>query len=363
MLKEVLWTISLSLFLFSCGKKATFRVEGELSNLEDKTLYAVFEGENVKSVDTVVCGKGNMFKFENNTPAYKVLTLYFNQKTKWITIYLEPKKLIKIKGDALYPELVEIEGGKVNDDLTAFKQGEKALLKEKGNILKNLKEANADIDGNNLLSKLTNVNHSLSEAAIKYIRQNPGELASAVLIQTYFSDPDDTRKMDELLALLSPEIKESAIVKEMEQFSAIVKRTSVGAEAPDFFVKDILSNDLTLSSFANRYLLLTFAAPWCDICKTENRYLKEIRKAFPKEKLEMLTITLDEDLPQVREMMKTDSITWKLVSDSAGYASMMIDLYGVGAIPRNFIIDNNRKIVLKTENGAEVQQMLEKLID
>lgn len=363
MLKEVLWTIGLSLFLFSCSEKATFRVEGELSNLKDKTLYAVFEGDNVKSVDTVVCEKDNLFKFENNNPAYKVLTLFFDQKTKWVTVYLQPKELIKITGDALYPELIEVEGGKVNDDLTSFKHSEKLLLKEKVDLQKRLKEDKSEVAGGDLLLKLTNVKHSLSEAAIKYIRQNPGELASAILLQTYFSDPDDTRKMDELMALLSPEIKESPVVKEMEQFTALVKRTAVGAEAPNFSVKDIFSNDLSLSSFSDQYLLLTFAAPWCDICKTENRYLKEIRKAFPKEKLEMLTITLDEDQPGVRAMMKTDSITWKLVSDSAGYASMMIDLYGVNAIPRNFIIDTSGKIVLKTESGAEAQQMLEKLID
>ena len=34
-----------------------YRIEGELSNLEDQTVYAVFEKDNYKVVDTVVCTK------------------------------------------------------------------------------------------------------------------------------------------------------------------------------------------------------------------------------------------------------------------------------------------------------------------
>lgn len=364
-IKQILYIACLSFCLFSCEKKATYRIEGELSNLEDSVLYAVFEGNNIKSIDTILCGENGTFKIEKDQPAsFDIVSLFFNNKTRWVTIYLEPKKLIKITGNVLYPESIHVSGGKTNDNLTTFKQGIKALLEEKEDLLKKQQEDDSlHIENGDPGVKLTNINHQIEEEAIKYIRKNPSELASAVLIQTYFSNPDDTRKMDELLALLSPQLKETSLSKELEQFSAIVKRTAIGAEAPDFSVKDVLGKELNLALFKDRYLLLSFAAPWCDICKTENVYLKEIRKIFPKEKLDMLTITLDEDQQGVRTNAKTDSISWHLVSDSAGYASMMIDTYGIGAIPKNFLIDNDGKIILKTENSAEVQQTLEKLIE
>lgn len=49
---------------------------------------------------------------------------------------------------------------------------------------------------------MADVNMRLGEEAIRYVKEHPDEETSVVLIQTFFSDPDDTRKMDELLALL-----------------------------------------------------------------------------------------------------------------------------------------------------------------
>lgn len=363
MVKKVLWICCLGLFLFSCGKKTTYRIEGELSNLEDKTLYAVFEGKNSKVVDTLLC-KDKKILFEENDSSLNIATIFLNQKTRWITVYLEPGVDVEISGDAMFPDLIDIKGGKLNNELSVFRSGIKQLLKEKEDLTRNLtKSDKSNIDASDVTSKLINIKHSISEEAVKYIQNHPQELASAILIQTYFSDPDDTRKMDELLALLDPKVKELPLVKELEQFSAKVKQTAIGADAPGFTVKNIHDKDLSLSTFDKQYLLLTFVAPWCDICRVENFYLKGIRKMYPKDKLEILSVTLDTDQDSIRKTAKLDTISWHLVSDSAGYASMMIDLYGVNAIPKNFLIDETGKIILKTENNIEIEQLLEKLIE
>ena len=77
----------------------------------------------------------------------------------------------------------------------------------------------------------------------------------------------------------------------------------------------------------------------------------------------MLLISLDEDSKEVRQVLAKDSIAWNLVTDSAGQATMLVDLYNVSALPRCFLIDEEGKIVLRTDNGVEIQQTLEKLIE
>ena len=84
---------------------------------------------------------------------------------------------------------------------------------------------------------------------------------------------------------------------------------------------------------------------------------------YPKDKLDMLLISLDEDSKEVRQVLAKDSIAWNLVTDSAGQATMLVDLYNVSALPRCFLIDEEGKIVLRTDNGVEIQQTLEKLIE
>jgi hypothetical protein len=41
---------------------------------------------------------------------------------------------------------------------------------------------------------------------------------------------------------------------------------------------------------------------------------------------------------------------------------MLVDLYNVSSLPRSFLIDEDGKIILKTENGVEIKQALERLI-
>ena len=222
---------------------------------------------------------------------------------------------------------------------------------------------NSSIEEADMASRLANVNHLLSEEAAAAIKKYPDEEASVVLIQHYFNHPDDTRQMDELLAVLNPKLNDFYLVRKLQEYSTRAKRTALGAEAPGFNVKNIYGTPVSLDSFPKKYLLLAFTAPWCDMCQTEDLYLDEVAMKYPKEKVDMLLVSLDDDQAEVRKVLAKDSIGWNLVTDSAGQAAMLVDLYNVSALPRCFLIDEEGKIILKTDNGVEIKQTLEKLME
>ena len=302
MIRRLLLVVGIIVSLSSCGGDIAYRIEGKLTNLEDQTLYAVFENEDIKVVDTVTCGKPGEFLIEKKQGDFREVTIFFADKMHWVTAYLE--------------------------------KGEKA-----------------------------NVNHLLSEEAAAAIKKYPDEEASVVLIQHYFNHPDDTRQMDELLAVLNPKLNDFYLVRKLQEYSTRAKRTALGAEAPGFNVKNIYGTPVSLDSFPKKYLLLAFTAPWCDMCQTEDLYLDEVAMKYPKEKVDMLLVSLDDDQAEVRKVLAKDSIGWNLVTDSAGQAAMLVDLYNVSALPRCFLIDEEGKIILKTDNGVEIKQTLEKLME
>lgn len=365
MLKQLVYIIGLLIGLSSCGGDYVYRIEGELSNLEDQTVYAVFEKENYKYVDTVTCSKPGEFEIKTNEPDFHTVTVFFEGREHWVTAYLEAGETVKIKGDAHAPILLQVKGGRVNDELTDFKKDNQELLKELTELT-NLFEQRGfknTVEETDATARLANVNMQLKQAAIRYVKENPEEAASAVLIQFFFSDPDDTRKIEELLALLSPDLKNNFVVKQLEQYNTRAKRTALGAEAPDFHVKNIYGKPISLDSFPDKYLLLTFTAPWCDMCQTEDLYLDEVASKYSKEKLDILLISLDDNPNNIRKILAKDSIAWNLVTDSAGQASVLLDLYNVSVLPRCFLIDENHKILMKTENGIEVRQTLQNLFE
>lgn len=367
MIKQYILIIIGCITLFSCGESDTYRIQGKVTNLEDQTVYVFFQGDNSNKVESVECDKPGQFSItQNQFGPFHSATLLFENKTIWVTVYLEEGQKITVTGDVEYPALMQIKGGKINNELTAFRKKIGSLLREQADLSHSLNlyaSGENSIDENDVTARLANVNHQISEQVFAYIQANPDEEASVVLLEEYFADPDDTRKLDELLAVLDPRLRNFYLVKEMGQFSERAKRTALGVEAPEFSVKNIYGKPVSLDSFPERYLLLTFTAPWCDMCQTENLYLDEIIQKYPKEQLDMLLVSLDDDMEGVKEVLKKDSIQWNLVTDSAGQATMLLELYNISALPRSFLIDEQGKIVLKTENGTEIKQTIEKLLD
>jgi peroxiredoxin len=345
--------------LSACSEDAVYRIDGKLSNLKDGLVYAVFESEGRNAVDSAVCHKPGQFRIVQNQTDFNQVTLFFENKTIWFTIYLEPGEHVTLSGDMQEPDLLQAKGGRLNNELSSIRKQLSPLLKERAELLHLLKSES--IDPNDLTSRLANVNHRLSEQALAYVREHPDEAASVVLIKTFLFNPDDTRMLDELLITLHPDLKDFYLVRELEQYNARAQRTSLGAEAPGFTLTNIYGDTVSLDSFSRRYLLLTFTAPWCDMCQTDDLHLNEIHRDYPEDKLGQLLVSLDDDMNVLRNVLLEDSIRWNLIADSAGQSTMMVDLYNVSALPRCFLIDEEGKIILKTDNGVEVEQTLKQI--
>lgn len=352
------------LFLCSCGSDAVYKIEGKLANQEDPLVYIVYEGSGDRVMDSIVCVTPGKFTFETNQEGFNSATLFLENKTKHITVYLEPKQKTSISGDLGYPGLVQVKGGRINSKLSDFTKKTAALMKEQVDLTNTLNSKPESATGDtDLAAKLTNVNHEITEAAFNYISNNPKEEASAVLIQTYFVNPDDTRKLDELLNVLDPKLNDFFVVKELSEYNQRAKRTALGETAPDFSVKNIYGRPYTLDSISTAYKILAFIPPWSERCHTDILHLDKVVAKHDKKEVDILLLTLDYKPEIVREALKKDSINWNIIADSANQTVAMLDLYNVSALPRCFLLDENDKIILKTDNSAEIMHTLDTLME
>lgn len=348
----------------ACNDKVAYQIEGKISNLKDPTIYVVFENESGKLIDTLICEADGKFEIKEKEGDYNTATLFLENRTQWSTIFLKKGKKVKISGDAQYTNLFHIKGGSdINGKLSDMRNASANLWKEQSDLIRKIeKSASNPIEESDLMAKLTNVNHQLEEQAVTYIKKHPDEAVSLALIQYFFTNPDDTREVDELLALISPDLREHYIYKSLEEYSERAKRTSIGAEAPIFKVKNLHGKEVNLANISGKYILLAFSAPWCEMEKPGEPYLNQIASKYLSKDLDMIVITLDENSDKVRNLVQKDSIQWNLVTDSAGQASALIDLYNVSELPSCYLIDQDKKILLKTENNLEIRDTLEELL-
>ena len=90
MYKNWIYIVGWMLCLAACGKDYTYRIEGKLSHLTEPTVYAVFENEQEKKVDTILCANNGTFELEELMEGFHSVTLFFEGRSRWVTAYLEP---------------------------------------------------------------------------------------------------------------------------------------------------------------------------------------------------------------------------------------------------------------------------------
>ncbi|MEN2487238.1 TlpA disulfide reductase family protein [Flavobacterium sp. B11] len=158
----------------------------------------------------------------------------------------------------------------------------------------------------------------------------------------------------EVFENFTPEIKNSEKGQEMSEKLKYFKQSKIGSQAPDFNLKDINNNAISLADFKNKqYILIDFWASWCAPCREELPYIKELYKNYKSLGFEIISITRDENLDAWKKAIIKDKIgSWKHISILENNSSIDKD-YFVNGIPHKVLIDKNGIIIGKWKGSGE----------
>lgn len=286
-----------------------------------------------------------------------------------LQLYLEPGT-IKISGDSLLFSS-KINGGKINDE---YAQYIKAIVPITDEIKRVLKAFSIDrkISGDQATKKIDSLMLLYDRTHEHFISRNVSSIVSVYALESFTANDKNLDQAFNLLGQLSSEIKKSEralnFKKSLESKRKVQntrKPTNVGDTAPDFQQPDILGNSVTLRQFRGKYLLLDFWASWCKPCRAENPNLLDSYNRFNKEGLEILSVSLD-GLAQKQawiNAIKADGLLWVQASDLKAWENSAALIYGVKAIPENYLIDPNGKIIARNLRGEELLSTLNKIFN
>ncbi|MEN8697678.1 MAG: TlpA disulfide reductase family protein, partial [Bacteroidia bacterium] len=135
-----------------------------------------------------------------------------------------------------------------------------------------------------------------------------------------------------------------------------------GAMAPDIKLKTPAGDSLALSSLRGKVVLIDFWASWCGPCRRENPNVKKIYEKYKDQGFEIYGVSLDNNASRWNDAIAKDGLTWKHVSDLAGWQSSAAKLYGVRSIPATFLLDKEGRIYKSGFRSHELEGLLQQLL-
>ncbi len=173
----------------------------------------------------------------------------------------------------------------------------------------------------------------------------------------YFRDPEATIFF-EVYSRFNGTLEHMAIDENKDQLVANNDSILIGSQAPNFTLYSLDGNQISLSDYEGKTVLLTFWASWCSICRAENKHLSEIYPEYRKRDFEILGVSLDRSRTNWKKAVVKDEITWPQVSDLEGVHSPVATLYGVYSTPTTFLIDSVGIVIGKDVMAEELINQL-----
>lgn len=371
-IKTPIYTGFLLLFIIiitaSCNRNSnSYEVSGQLENVSDEYFYVSRESGDSVIIDTVPINSKGEFSYKAEIDTLTELSLYFNRNTKNTFILANKGWKIELKGDILYPDLIEVKGGEVNDDLTEFKNKNKALLKSRADILNIAQKGNIDNDSlaiKDYVVELKNIDFELSNIAAAYIKAHPEKIASVMLMNTFFKDESSIPRLDENLSLLKGKAVDFYLTAHLKGFRDKVKMSAVNSIAPGFSLKDVKGKNVQLSDFRGKYTLLMFVATTCEVCIDEKKDAIAVYNNLQKQKKNIEFVTIVKDIEK-KPLSKniTDSIKWPILPVMGGWSAKQFDMYYIREIPYNILISPTGLILERDLSIQDVEKKMNELTE
>ena len=311
------------------------------------------------------------FEVETKTPEFLYLDVYKQQRVEF---YADDENLeinfrgidtarIKIKN----PPHVHIKGGEKNNVLNAIHwarfQNYQYMIaigqQQYRSSLSDSKEWQKDI------AKEWDVMYDSSERDTKNIIEmyiNYPTVIKALQGLNWKRHKDYMVEQYEILAKKFPNDAyiQNAKANLLEKIASVAK-TTIGAVAPDFTFPNMDGNEVSLSSFKGKYVLIDFWASWCGPCRQESPNVQKQYQLYKDKGFEVVSVSIDKKEDAWRKAVKEDDIKGTLLL-AKDYKKIMKD-YVFSGIPYMVLLDKEGKVMALNLRGEALQEKLKEVFN
>ena len=340
-------------FVSFCQDKS-FEVFGTISGKYNSKIYIFFEG-NYKQRDSISSEiKDGRFYFKGKTSMPIQARLHLDQQSFIRDIYIDnPKTYVhcstkmKISNNGQDTmnmlSVVSVKGSATNKLKCDFEYWLETLNK----------------------SKLSDEEKRASyyQKLLGFIQKHPNSKVSAYLLgkaSTLFYS-----QVKSLSALISPSLDNSFETKTIKNLLNQLdksRNSAIGMAFQDLVLKDSNGHEVTTKQFRGKYTLLVCWASWCKPCRVEHPKLNILYNTYKDKPFEMVGVSFDKDREKWTQAVIKDQLHWTQLIDPYSFDGEMAKYYGIEAIPANFLLDKEGKIIGVGLTPEEIKTTIGKLL-
>jgi len=145
----------------------------------------------------------------------------------------------------------------------------------------------------------------------------------------------------------------------------ILKKTSIGATAPDLALPDIKQKPISLRSVTakNKLTIVLFWAAHCGMCRAELPVLKKMYQHYKTDSIEVYAINLDENKLDWHNALQEFELGWINVSDTEPLKqSKTVKNFNIQHTPSLFLLNTNNEILDKGITTLTLEKHITQLL-
>lgn len=379
--------------LASCNSKTEgkkFEVSGSILNSSAKMVYL----EKISAAamqpvleDSAAIGKDGKFALKANPDESVVFNLRLDQSMYPVASVINDKDKVKLtiqlsKENNQFAEKYEVEGSPASQQMKDFMYSFNNDLQQIFGVVKQMDSLQKVNAPDSLVFPLMTRQRELAGKIKGFTLDALNKVSDPALAMFelgYYQstangsgfglEPLSNEKVNELVAAAAKKFPDHRAVADIkkgleEDARQAMEASWIGKEAPDFTLPDVNGNQVKLSSFRGKYVLVDFWASWCGPCRGENPNLVKAYEKFKGKNFAILGVSLDRpgQKGEWLKAIKDDKLAWTQVSDLQYWNSAVVGLYHFDGIPFNVLVDPQGKVVGEGLRGSGLESKLAEVL-
>lgn len=150
-------------------------------------------------------------------------------------------------------------------------------------------------------------------------------------------------------------------IKKLKERAASIRPNFIGNPAPAFTLQDTLGIDFSLYDIQADYTILYFYDPDCGHCKKATPILYEAYPELNAKGVEVLAICATTDSKRWHKFIVEYDLDWLNLADMESKTNIKY-YYDVRTFPTVYILDKDKKILIKKIASEDIPQIIDQLI-